>query len=155
MEVGSSEGGATAMMCDLRTYYTLYCVCVITSGRTRGAAAEEDVVREPQLKLTQSGSSNLKRTQSGSSNLKRIQFGEQQLKRIQFGEQQLKRIQFGEQQLKRMQLGCSSIWWLRETSARQRHYHTRLLVHQSRAHRHGEGGETTEAKREMLCVVLC
>ena len=33
--------------CDLHTYYTLYCVCMITSGCNRGAAAE---------KRTQSGS---------------------------------------------------------------------------------------------------
>jgi len=42
-------------------YYTLYCVCVITSRRTRAqqaAAAEEGKVREQQLKRTQLGSSS-------------------------------------------------------------------------------------------------
>ena len=37
----------------------------------------------------------------------------------------------GEQQLEQTQLGCSSVW-PHETSARQRHYRTRLLVRQSR-----------------------
>ena len=37
--MGSSGGGTTAVTCNLRTYYTLYSVCVITCGRTRGAAA--------------------------------------------------------------------------------------------------------------------
>jgi len=38
-------------MCDLRTnYYTLYCMCVITSGRNLGAAAEVDALGEQQLK---------------------------------------------------------------------------------------------------------
>jgi len=36
-------------------YYTLYCVCMITSGRTRAAPAEEDAVGEQQLKRAQSG----------------------------------------------------------------------------------------------------
>ena len=44
-EVGCSGGGTIVVNRDLRSYYTLYCVCVITSGRTRGAAAEEDAVR--------------------------------------------------------------------------------------------------------------
>jgi len=44
-EVGCSDGGTIVVNRDLRTYYTLYCVCVITSGRTGGAAAEEDAVR--------------------------------------------------------------------------------------------------------------
>ena len=38
---------------DICTHYTLYCMCVLTSGRTRGAAAEEDAVEEQQLKWTQ------------------------------------------------------------------------------------------------------
>ena len=38
---------------DLRTY-TLYCVGMITRGRTRGAAAEEDAVGEQQLEQTHS-----------------------------------------------------------------------------------------------------
>ena len=38
-------------------YYTLYCVRVITSRHTRLAAAEEDAVREQQLKWTQLGCS--------------------------------------------------------------------------------------------------
>jgi len=43
-EVGSSGGGIIVVTHDLCTDYTLYWVCVITSGRTRGAAAEEDTV---------------------------------------------------------------------------------------------------------------
>ena len=41
-EVGNSGGRTTVVIRDLRTYYTLYCVYVITSGCTQGAAAEED-----------------------------------------------------------------------------------------------------------------
>ena len=37
----------------------------------------------------------------------------------------------GDQQLKQMQLGCAMVW-PHETSARQRHYCTRVLVRQSR-----------------------
>ena len=36
-------------------YYTLYCVCVITSRHTRAAAAEENAVGEQQLMWTQFG----------------------------------------------------------------------------------------------------
>ena len=43
---GSSGGGTTVVMHDLRTSYTLFCVCVITSGYTRGPAAEADTIRE-------------------------------------------------------------------------------------------------------------
>ena len=35
-------------------YYTLYCVCVITSRHTQAAVAEEDTVEEQQLKRMQS-----------------------------------------------------------------------------------------------------
>ena len=42
LEVRSLGGGTTAVMCNLRTY-TLYCVYVITSEHTRGAAAEAAV----------------------------------------------------------------------------------------------------------------
>ena len=45
MEVGSSGDGTIVMTRDLHTYYTLYCVCVVTSRHTRGAAAKEDAVR--------------------------------------------------------------------------------------------------------------
>ena len=41
-------------------YYTLYCVCVITSRRTRAAVAEEDAVEEQQLKRMQSGPSSVR-----------------------------------------------------------------------------------------------
>ena len=40
--VGSSGGGTTAVMHDLRTYYILYCLCVITRGHSQGAAVEYD-----------------------------------------------------------------------------------------------------------------
>ena len=40
---------------DLCTYYTLYCMSVLTSGRTRGAAAEDVIVEEQYLKRTQFG----------------------------------------------------------------------------------------------------
>jgi len=43
---------------DLCTYYTLYCVCVITSRHSQGAAVEADIIGEQQLKRTQSGSSS-------------------------------------------------------------------------------------------------
>jgi len=39
---------------DLCTY-TLYCMCVLTSGRTKGAAAEDVIVEEQYLKRTQFG----------------------------------------------------------------------------------------------------
>ena len=60
MEVGSLGGRTTLVTHYLRTYYTLCCVCtcVITSRCSWGSAAEEDVVREQQLKQTQSGSSS-------------------------------------------------------------------------------------------------
>jgi len=35
---------------NLFTYYTSYCVCMITGGRNLGAAAEADPIREKQLK---------------------------------------------------------------------------------------------------------
>ena len=38
------------MIRDLCTYYTLYCVCKITSGRNPGATAEADAIGEQQLK---------------------------------------------------------------------------------------------------------
>ena len=43
-EVGSSGGGTIVVTRDLDTYYTLYCVCMITSGCIRRAAPEEDAV---------------------------------------------------------------------------------------------------------------
>ena len=78
---GKLRGRTEVVTCNFRTYYTLYCVCVITSGRLQGEAAEADTIREQQLKQTQSG--------------------------------------------------CSLAWPC-ETSARQRHYSTMLLVRQSR-----------------------
>ena len=58
-EVGSSRSRTTAVTHDFNTYYTLYCMCVITSGRIRGATGEEDAVGEQQLiqKRTQLGCS--------------------------------------------------------------------------------------------------
>ena len=43
-EVGISGGGTIVVTHNLRTY-TLHCVCMITNGRTQGAAAKEDAVR--------------------------------------------------------------------------------------------------------------
>ena len=43
---------------DLHIYSTLYCMHMITSGHSWGAAAEVDAVGEQQLKPTQSGSSS-------------------------------------------------------------------------------------------------
>ena len=77
------------LMRDLRTYYTLYCVCMITSGHTRGAVAEEDAVREQQLKWTQLGSSKLKRMQLGGKAAEVYAVEEQQLKRMQSGRSSL------------------------------------------------------------------
>ena len=37
-------------MGDLHTYFTLYCVCVITSRDNQGVAAEVDAIGEQQLK---------------------------------------------------------------------------------------------------------
>ena len=48
-------------------YYTLYCVCVITSRRTRVAAAEEDAVGEQQAEADAVGEQQLKRIQSWRS----------------------------------------------------------------------------------------
>ena len=53
-EVGGSGGGTTVVMRDLHSY-TLYCMCVLTSGHTRGAAAEDDILEEQHLKWTQFG----------------------------------------------------------------------------------------------------
>jgi len=62
---GTYRGGTRLVTCDLCTYYTLYCVCVITSRHSQGAAVEADIIGEQQLKRTQSGSSSwsVKRTQ--------------------------------------------------------------------------------------------
>jgi len=57
-EVGNSGGETTVVTHGLCTY-TLYCVGMITRGRTRGAAAEEDGVGEQQLEQTQSGCSSV------------------------------------------------------------------------------------------------
>ena len=50
-------------------YYSLYCVCMITSRRTRAAPAEEDAVREQQAEADAVGEQQLKRTQSGRSSV--------------------------------------------------------------------------------------
>jgi len=42
--VGCSGGGARLVMCDLCTHYTLYCMCVTTSGQNWGTAAETDTI---------------------------------------------------------------------------------------------------------------
>ena len=62
------------MTCDLRTY-TLYCVCVITSGCTRGAAAEENAIGKQQL-ATEAGTIGKQQAEAGA-------IGEQQLKQTQ------------------------------------------------------------------------
>jgi len=56
------------MMCDLRTYCTLYCMCIITSAKQTqsGAAAEGDTNGEQQLKQTQLGSSSWNRCYRGA-----------------------------------------------------------------------------------------
>jgi len=41
-EVACSWGGTRLVTCDFRTYCTLYCVCMNTSGHNWGAAAELD-----------------------------------------------------------------------------------------------------------------
>ena len=66
--------------------------------------------REQQLKWTQSYNSSWSRRNQGTA---------------------AKVDAVREQQFMQMQSGHSSVW-TRETSALQRHYHTRLLVHQSR-----------------------
>ena len=75
-EVSGSRGRTTFVTCDLHTY-TLWgvCMCVITSGRTWGSAAEEDAVGEQQLKRTQLGSSKLKGTRSGNSSGNKCSWG--------------------------------------------------------------------------------
>jgi len=61
-----------------------------------------------------------KLTQPGRTNIQPAATWEQQLKRMQSGSSSWERTQSG------------SNWvWSRETSARQRHYHIRLLVCQS------------------------
>ena len=60
-EVGTSEGGTThSYTVTMRPSNLLYllctaCMCVISSGRTQGAADEADAVGEQQLKWSQSG----------------------------------------------------------------------------------------------------
>ena len=102
-------GGTTVVMCNLRTYYTLYGVCVITSRRNRGAAAEEDAVGEQQLKRTQSGSSSWRGRSRGAA-AEEDAVGEQELKRTESGSRSWRGRSrgaaaeadtIGEQQLKR------------------------------------------------------
>jgi len=50
---GKFGGQDYSSECDICTHYNLCCMCALTSGRTRGAAAEEDAVEEQQLKWTQ------------------------------------------------------------------------------------------------------
>ena len=59
--IGSSMYNDEISVVYVWAYYTLYCMCVITSRRTQAqqaAAAEEDKVREQQLKRMQLGSSS-------------------------------------------------------------------------------------------------
>ena len=66
-EVECLGGGTTVMTCNLCTYYTLHCVCVVTSGRTQGTAAEVDTIGEQQAEADASGEQQLKWMQLGSS----------------------------------------------------------------------------------------
>ena len=65
---GTYRGGTRLVTCDLCIYYTLYCVCVITSRRNQGAATEADTIREQQLKCKADTivEQQLKQMQSGS-----------------------------------------------------------------------------------------
>jgi len=51
MELESSGCGTIVGTRNLHTYYTLYCVCMITSRRTQGAAAEKDAVQSDHVRL--------------------------------------------------------------------------------------------------------
>ena len=44
--IGMFGGGTKLVMCNLRTYHTLYCVCVITSGHNWGEAAQENAAAQ-------------------------------------------------------------------------------------------------------------
>ena len=63
---------------DLRTYYTLYFLCTITSVHYQGKAAKADAIGAHWI-------------ESGAVDT----IGEQQLKRMQLGKQQLKQLQTG------------------------------------------------------------
>jgi len=133
MEVESSRGRTTVVTCDLCTFYTLYCVCVITNGCTWGAAAEENAVEEQQLKWTQSRNSKLKQMQSGTA-------------------AEVDAVR--EQQLKWMQPG-RSLAWPCKTSACQGHYRTRLLVCQSRGLRQTHTGVVKEVRPQKHKNYIC
>jgi len=75
---GTYRGGTRLVTCDLCTYYTLYCVCVITSRHSQGAAVEADIIREQQLKRTQS-------CREQQLKCKADKILEQQLKQMQSG----------------------------------------------------------------------
>jgi len=73
-------GGTRLVTHDLRTYYTLYFLCTITSVHNQGAAAKAyaigehwiesgavDTIGEQQLKHMQSGKQQVKQKQSESS----------------------------------------------------------------------------------------
>ena len=63
---------------DLRTYYTLYFLCTITSVHYQGEAAKADAIGAHWI-------------ESGAVDT----IGEQQLKHMQLGKQQLKQLQTG------------------------------------------------------------
>ena len=114
MEVHGNFGGwdYTVVMGNL---HTLYCMCVITSGRTRGVAAEENAVGDL-------GSSSCSRHNRGAAS----SCGHNQGTGVEMDA-------VGEQQLKQTQSGHSSVQ-PRKTSARQRHYCIKL--HQTDVHRY-------------------
>ena len=126
LEVRSLGGGTTAVMCNLRTY-TLYSVCMITSRHTRGAAAEEDAVREQQLKPTQSGWSWSRCNQGTLAEADAVR----------------------KKQLKWTQSGHSSVWPCK-TSVSQRHW---LLVQQSRGLRHTHADMVKKVRPQKLTYV--
>jgi len=117
-----SGGGTTLVMCDLHNHYTLYCMCLMISKCNWRASAEANTIGEQQQKRTLLGSNSLRGHSRGSTD-----------------EDDTVR----EQQMKQIQLGSSWVW-PHKTSGRQRHYRTRVLVHQSNGLQwpHYEGGES-------------
>ena len=117
------------MMCNLHSYCILYCMCVITSEQ--GATAEADTIREQQAHVDTVKNGVFQNTLTAAEV-----------------------DEVGKQQLKQMQSGHSSVQPCK-TSARQRHYRTKL--HQTHVHRCGEGSETTEClqQRESCRTPCC
>jgi len=75
---GKFGGRTTVVTCTFVLkilQYTLYCVCVITSGRTRGTAAEENAIGKQQL-ATEADTIGKQQAEAGA-------IGEQQLKQTQ------------------------------------------------------------------------